>query len=145
MPNTGGYFVPPTILADVDPSSPFAQEELAGPVLAVIRAGDFDEALRIANDSPFGLVGGVYSRSPRNIERARHEFAVGNLFINHSTVDIRVDRQPFGGFGMSGTGTQVGGPDYLLNFVRARTVTENTMRHGMASALAPADSTLVVH
>jgi len=128
-----GYFIGPTIIADVDPRSPLAQQEVFGPVLVVIRAADFDEAVRIANDTPYALTGGVYSRSPANLDTARREFRVGNLYINRKITGSRVDIQPFGGFQLSGTGRgKAGGPDYLLQYCTARTITENALRHGFA-------------
>ncbi|MDB5294028.1 MAG: rocA1, partial [Phycisphaerales bacterium] len=111
-----------------------AQEEIFGPVLAVIRAKDLDEALRIANGTRYALTGGVYSRSPANVERARREFRVGNLYVNRKITGALVDRQPFGGFKLSGVGSKAGGPDYLKQFTVPRTVTENTLRRGFAPA-----------
>jgi RHH-type proline utilization regulon transcriptional repressor/proline dehydrogenase/delta 1-pyrroline-5-carboxylate dehydrogenase len=134
---TGGYYVPPTILADVPPNARIANEEVFGPVLAVIRAADFGEAVRIANATPYALCGGVYTRSPANIERARRDLEVGNLYINRKISGSMVDRQPFGGYRLSGLGTKFGGPDYLIQFCVTRTVTENTLRHGVASDSAP--------
>jgi RHH-type proline utilization regulon transcriptional repressor/proline dehydrogenase/delta 1-pyrroline-5-carboxylate dehydrogenase len=99
-------------------------------VLAVMRAKDLDDALRIANGTAYALTGGLYSRSPVNIERVRREFRVGNLYINRKITGALVDRQPFGGFKLSGVGSKAGGPDYLLQFLTARTITENTLRHG---------------
>ena len=125
-----GYFVPPTVFVDVKPDSRLAQEEILGPVLAVIRAKDFDEALRIANGTRFALTGGLFSRSPSHIEQARREFAVGNLYINRRITGSQVDAQPFGGFRLSGTGVKAGSPDYLLHFMDARCITENTQRSG---------------
>jgi RHH-type proline utilization regulon transcriptional repressor/proline dehydrogenase/delta 1-pyrroline-5-carboxylate dehydrogenase len=112
-----------------------AQEEIFGPVLAVLAARDFDEALALANGTAYALTGGIYSRSPSRIERARREFAVGNLYINRKITGARVGLQPFGGFRMSGIGSKAGGPDYLLQFLEPRTITENTMRRGFAPAL----------
>ena len=112
--------------------APLAREEIFGPVLSVFRADNFDEALEIALEVPFALTGGVYSRNPRNIERARDRFRVGNLYINRKTTGAIVGRQPFGGLRMSGVGDKAGGPDYLLQFLEPRTVTENTMRRGFA-------------
>ena len=126
-----GYYVPPTILVDVEPDSALAQEEILGPVLAVIRAGDFDEALEIANSTRYALTGGLFSRSPTNIDRARRDFAVGNLYINRRITGSQVDAQPFGGFKLSGTGVKAGSPDYLLAFLDARCITENTSRSGL--------------
>lgn len=127
-----GYFVGPHIFADVAPSARVAQEEIFGPVLAVIRAADFSEAIRIVNDTDYGLTAGVFSRSPANLNRARSELMVGNLYLNRGITGALVGRQPFGGFKMSGIGSKAGGSDYLLQFVLPRTVTENTMRRGFA-------------
>jgi RHH-type transcriptional regulator, proline utilization regulon repressor / proline dehydrogenase / delta 1-pyrroline-5-carboxylate dehydrogenase len=126
----GGYFVPPTIFADVDPNSDLAQKEIFGPVLAVIKAKDMDHALKIANSTEYALTGGLYSRSPATIERVKREFEVGNLYINRGNTGALVERHPFGGFKMSGVGSKAGGPDYLLQFMEPRVVTENTMRRG---------------
>jgi RHH-type proline utilization regulon transcriptional repressor/proline dehydrogenase/delta 1-pyrroline-5-carboxylate dehydrogenase len=132
---SGHPFVPPHIFASVDPGHPIAQEEIFGPVLAVIKAKDFDEALRIANDSPYKLTGGVFSRKPSNLARARREFRVGNLYLNRAITGALVARQPFGGFGMSGVGSKAGGAEYLLQFVEPRACAENTMRRGFAPEL----------
>ena len=120
------------IVADVPPVARVAQEEIFGPVLAVLKAKDLDDALRIANGTPYALTGGVYSRSPANLERVRREFRVGNLYINRGITGAMVDRQPFGGFKLSGIGTKAGGPEYLLEFLLTRSITENTMRRGFA-------------
>ncbi len=133
-----GYFVGPAIFADVPPDCPLAQEEIFGPVLAVMRAGDFDEALVLANGTRYALTGGVYSRSPSRVARAREDFHVGNLYINRKITGAVVGRQPFGGFRLSGVGSKAGGPDYLLQFVEPRTVTENTLRRGYAPPLESA-------
>ena len=101
-------------------------------MLAVLRARDLDDALRIANGTDYALTGGLYSRSPAHIERVKREFRVGNLYINRKITGALVDRQPFGGFKLSGIGTKAGGRDYLLQFLLPRTVTENTMRRGFA-------------
>ncbi|MBV8555335.1 MAG: aldehyde dehydrogenase family protein, partial [Planctomycetaceae bacterium] len=127
-----GSYVGPLIVADVRPEARVAQEEIFGPVLAVLRARDLQEALRIANGTPYALTGGLYSRSPAHIDRVKREFRVGNLYINRPITGALVDRQPFGGFKLSGIGTKAGGPDYLLEFLLSRTVTENTMRRGFA-------------
>lgn len=127
-----GYYIGPHIFADVQPDARIAQEEIFGPVLAVMKAADLDEALTIANGTDYALTGGIYSRSPAHLDRARDEFAVGNLYINRGITGALVGRQPFGGFKMSGIGSQAGGPDYLLQFVVPRTITENTMRRGFA-------------
>jgi RHH-type proline utilization regulon transcriptional repressor/proline dehydrogenase/delta 1-pyrroline-5-carboxylate dehydrogenase len=131
----GKPFVGPTIFADVPPDHPLAREEIFGPVLAIIRAKDYDEALRIANDSQYKLTGGVYSRKPANLERARKDFRVGNLYLNRGITGALVGRQPFGGFGMSGVGSKAGGPEYIYQFVEPRACTENTMRRGFAPEL----------
>lgn len=130
-----GYYVPLTIFTDVNPGSRIAKEEIFGPVLSVFKVKDIDEALKVANSTEFALTGGIYSRSPANIERARREFEVGNLYINRGITGALVGRHPFGGFKMSGVGSKAGGPDYLLQFVEPRTVTENTMRRGFAPEL----------
>ena len=127
-----GYFVAPTIFVGVDPKSKLAQEEIFGPVLAVIMAKDMDQAIAIANDTAFGLTGGVYSRSPLHIEKVKRELMVGNLYINRGITGAMVDRHPFGGFKMSGVGSKTGGPDYLLQYLEPRVITENTMRRGFA-------------
>lgn len=127
-----GFFVPPTIFVDVSPEAKIAREEIFGPVLAVIKAKDMDDALKIANSVEYGLTGGLFSRSPANIERVKNEFDVGNLYINRGITGAMVDRHPFGGFKMSGVGSKTGGPDYLLQFMDPRTVTENTLRRGFA-------------
>lgn len=127
-----GYFVGPHMFADVAPDSRLAQEEVFGPVLALIRVKDIDEALRVANGTQFALTGGIYTRSPANLEKAKREFDVGNLYVNRAITGAIVGRQPFGGYKMSGIGSKAGGPDYLLQFVLPRTITENTMRRGFA-------------
>jgi RHH-type proline utilization regulon transcriptional repressor/proline dehydrogenase/delta 1-pyrroline-5-carboxylate dehydrogenase len=127
-----GNYVGPLIVADVSPASRLAQEEIFGPVLAVLRAYDLTKALEIANGTEYALTGGVYSRSPANIDRVAREFRVGNLYVNRTITGALVNRQPFGGFKLSGTGTKAGGPDYLREFLLPRTITENTMRRGFA-------------
>ncbi len=127
-----GYFVGPMIVADVPPNSRIAQEEIFGPLLAVVKANDLTEALAIANGTAYALTGGVYSRSPASIDRVRREFRVGNLYINRTITGALVDRQPFGGFKLSGLGSKAGGSEYLLEFLLTRCVTENTMRRGFA-------------
>ncbi len=125
-----GFFVGPAIFRDVEPHSRIAQEEIFGPVLSVLKAKDFAQALEIANDSQFALTGGIFSRSPAHIEHARREFRVGNLYINRGITGAVVERQPFGGLKLSGIGSKAGGPDYLLQFLEPRTISENTLRHG---------------
>ena len=118
-----GYFVSPTVF-EVDPEARVAQEEIFGPVLSVIRARDFEDALAIANDNPYGLTGGVYSRSRDHLELARREFNAGNIYFNRKITGALVGVQPFGGFGMSGTDSKAGGPDYLPLHMLAKTVVE---------------------
>ncbi|NJL87305.1 MAG: L-glutamate gamma-semialdehyde dehydrogenase [Leptolyngbyaceae cyanobacterium SM1_1_3] len=127
-----GYFVSPTIFIEVAATDTIAQEEIFGPVLAVIKAENFDQALEIANGTDYGLTGGLYSRTPSHIERSQREFAVGNLYINRNITGAIVARQPFGGFKMSGVGSKAGGPDYLLQFLEPRVITENIQRQGFA-------------
>jgi len=122
----------------VKPNSWLAQNEVFGPVLGVIRAKDMTQALEIANGTEYALTGGVYSRSPANIERVKREFEVGNLYVNRGCTGAMVERHPFGGFKMSGAGSKTGGPDYLLNFMEPRVVTENTLRRGFVPAEEPA-------
>jgi 1-pyrroline-5-carboxylate dehydrogenase len=119
-----GYFIPPTIIADVDPQARIAQEEIFGPVCAFIRARDFDHALEIANGTEYGLTGGLFSGSRSRLERARQEFHVGNLYLNRKITGAMVGVHPFGGFNMSGTDSKAGGPDYLLLFTQAKSVAE---------------------
>jgi 1-pyrroline-5-carboxylate dehydrogenase len=118
----GGYFIPPTIIADVEPTARLAQEEVFGPVLAFIRARDYDEALAIANNTEFGLTGAVYSKDEQRLGRAREEFHVGNLYLNRKCTGALVGVHPFGGFNMSGTDSKAGGPDYLLLFSQAKSI-----------------------
>jgi RHH-type proline utilization regulon transcriptional repressor/proline dehydrogenase/delta 1-pyrroline-5-carboxylate dehydrogenase len=127
-----GYYVGPTVFADVPAGAWIAQEEIFGPVLAVTRATDLDDALRIANGTKYALTGGLYSRSPEHIAAVKRRFRVGNLYVNRKCTGALVDRQPFGGFKLSGIGSKAGGPDYLLQFVLPRTVTENQLRRGFA-------------
>jgi len=119
-----GYFVPPTIFAGVDRNARIAQEEIFGPVLAVIRAKDFDEALAIANGTKYGLTGALYSNDRLRLERARREFHVGNLYLNRKCTGALVDVQPFGGFNLSGTDSKAGGRDYLQLFLQAKSICE---------------------
>ncbi|NER32669.1 MAG: L-glutamate gamma-semialdehyde dehydrogenase [Oscillatoria sp. SIO1A7] len=127
-----GYFIGPTIFSEVKPTAVIAREEIFGPVLAVMRAKSFSEALELANSTDYALTGGLYSRTPSHIDRAADEFEVGNLYINRNITGAIVRRQPFGGFKMSGVGSKAGGPDYLLQFLEPRTVTENIQRQGFA-------------
>jgi RHH-type proline utilization regulon transcriptional repressor/proline dehydrogenase/delta 1-pyrroline-5-carboxylate dehydrogenase len=127
-----GYFIGPVIFSEVSPTATIAQEEIFGPVLSVIRAKNFSEALAIANSTNFALTGGLYSRTPSHIEQAKADFEVGNLYINRGITGAIVSRQPFGGFKLSGVGSKAGGPDYLLQFLEPRTITENIQRQGFA-------------
>jgi RHH-type proline utilization regulon transcriptional repressor/proline dehydrogenase/delta 1-pyrroline-5-carboxylate dehydrogenase len=127
-----GTFVAPHIFADVKPDATIAQEEIFGPVLAVMKVNDVDEALKVATGVRYALTGAVFTRSPATIDKAKKRFRVGNLYINRKCTGAMVGRQPFGGFKMSGIGSKAGGPDYLLQFVVPRTITENTMRRGFA-------------
>ncbi|ACV69243.1 L-glutamate gamma-semialdehyde dehydrogenase [Desulfohalobium retbaense] len=130
-PDTGSY-APLTIVENITPEHRLAQEEIFGPVLAVMRVKDFDQALQWANSTPYALTGAVFSRSPQHLDRARTEFRVGNLYLNRGSTGSMVERHPFGGFKLSGVGSKTGGPDYLLQFMDPRTATENTMRRGFA-------------
>jgi RHH-type proline utilization regulon transcriptional repressor/proline dehydrogenase/delta 1-pyrroline-5-carboxylate dehydrogenase len=127
-----GYYLSPAIFTDVPADDPLAQEEIFGPVLAVLRARDFAHALEIANNTRYALTGGVYSRRPGHLDRAREAFQVGNLYLNRKITGALVSRQPFGGFRLSGTGHKAGGADYLRQFTDAVCVTENTLRRGFA-------------
>ncbi len=115
-----GFFIEPTVIADVRPGSTIEQEEIFGPVLAVIKAQDYDDALRIANDTQFGLTGAVYSADEAKLDQARREFHVGNLYLNRKCTGALVGVHPFGGFNMSGTDSKAGGSDYLLLFLQAK-------------------------
>ncbi|MBV2167760.1 MAG: L-glutamate gamma-semialdehyde dehydrogenase [Bdellovibrio sp.] len=128
----GGYYVPPTIFGDVPGDAKLAQQEIFGPVVAVVRAKNLDQALEIANSTEYALTGGLFSRSPANIARVKEEFEVGNLYINRGITGAMVDRHPFGGFKMSGIGSKTGGPDYLKQYMEPAAVTENTLRRGFA-------------
>jgi len=119
-----GYFIQPTIIADVHPMAKISQEEIFGPVLAVIKARDFDNALEIANNTEFGLTGGVYSRNASKLEKAQEVFHVGNLYLNRKCTGAMVGAHPFGGFNMSGTDSKAGGQDYLLLFLQAKSIAE---------------------
>jgi 1-pyrroline-5-carboxylate dehydrogenase len=117
-----GYFLEPTVIADVAPDAVIAQEEIFGPVLAVIKARDYDDALAIANNTEFGLTGAVYSTDESKLERAKNEFFVGNLYLNRKCTGALVGGNPFGGFNMSGTDSKAGGHDYLLLFLQAKSI-----------------------
>ncbi len=119
-----GYFIKPTVIADVDSKARVFQEEIFGPVLAVTKADDFDHALQLANDSEYGLTGAVFTTNAAKAEKARRQFFVGNLYINRKCTGAMVGAHPFGGFNMSGTDSKAGGPDYLLQFVQAKSIAE---------------------
>ena len=121
---SGGYYIPPTIFADVDPDAKISQEEIFGPVLAFIRARDFDHAMEIANNTEFGLTGALYSAERERLERAADDFHVGNLYLNRKCTGALVGVHPFGGFNMSGTDSKAGGPDYLLLFTQGKSIAE---------------------
>jgi len=130
--NEGACFVGPQIFTEVPPDARLVREEVFGPVVAIQRARDFDHAIELFNGTDYALAGGVFSRSPAHIEQARRQCECGNLYINRRITDARVDLQPFGGSRMSGTGHKSGGPDYLVQFCRPQTITENTLRRGFA-------------
>ena len=119
-----GYFIQPTVIADLSPKARISQEEIFGPVLSVIPAKDFDHALEIANDTEFGLTGAVYSKNPKKIEKAAEQFHVGNLYLNRKCTGAMVGAHPFGGFNMSGTDSKTGGKEYLMHFLQAKAIAE---------------------
>jgi len=123
-----GYFIRPTVIADVQPRATIAQEEIFGPVLAVIKAKNFDEAMEIANNTEYGLTGAVYSKNKKHLQRAENEFFVGNLYLNRKCTGALVGVHPFGGFNMSGTDSKAGGGDYLLLFLQAKSIAEKVKR-----------------
>jgi len=125
-----GYFIEPTVFDDVDPHARIAQEEIFGPVLSVIKAKDFDDALHIANDTEYGLTGSLYSKDPERIQRAKEEYHVGNLYFNRKSTGALVGVHPFGGFNMSGTDSKAGGPDYLLLFTQAKAISAKKSSDG---------------
>ncbi|WAA09193.1 L-glutamate gamma-semialdehyde dehydrogenase [Fervidibacillus albus] len=122
--NSNGYYIQPTVFADIDPEAVIMQEEIFGPVVTFTKANDFDEAIEIANNTEYGLTGAVISKNRYHIEKAREDFHVGNLYINRGCTGAVVGYQPFGGFNMSGTDSKAGGPDYLLLHMQAKTVSE---------------------
>jgi 1-pyrroline-5-carboxylate dehydrogenase len=122
-----GYFIQPTVIADIPAKSTLEQEEIFGPVLVVIKSSNFDHALEIANDTEFGLTGAVYSSSREKLDRAVREFHVGNLYLNRKCTGAMVGAHPFGGFNMSGTDSKSGGPDYLYLFTQAKSVGEKIL------------------
>jgi RHH-type proline utilization regulon transcriptional repressor/proline dehydrogenase/delta 1-pyrroline-5-carboxylate dehydrogenase len=128
-----GYFVGPTVFVDIEPQHRLAQEEIFGPVLAVMKAETFVEAIRMANGTSYALTGGVFTRSPANLAIAREQFDVGNLYLNRPITGALVSRQPFGGHRFSGVGAKAGGEDYLAQFMISRVISENTLRRGFES------------
>jgi 1-pyrroline-5-carboxylate dehydrogenase len=120
----GGFFIEPTVIADIAPDAVISQEEIFGPVLAIIKVADFDEGLKVANNTEYGLTGAIYSGSREALDTARREFHVGNLYLNRKCTGAMVGAHPFGGFNMSGTDSKAGGPDYLLLFTQAKSVAE---------------------
>ncbi len=119
-----GYYLQPTIIKGIESHHRIFQEEIFGPVLAVAKSQDFEHALALANDSDYGLTGAIYSHTPAHLERARNEFFVGNLYLNRKCTGAMVGAHPFGGFNMSGTDSKAGGPDYLMQFLQAKTIAE---------------------
>jgi len=139
-----GFFIEPTVIADVKPGDTIEQEEIFGPVLAVIKAENYDDALNIANDTQFGLTGAVYSTDETKLERARREFHVGNLYLNRKCTGALVGVHPFGGFNMSGTDSKAGGRDYLLLFLQAKVAAEKLgATTGRKAGASAADRTAI--
>jgi RHH-type proline utilization regulon transcriptional repressor/proline dehydrogenase/delta 1-pyrroline-5-carboxylate dehydrogenase len=130
-----GYFVPATVFVNVKPEHSIAREEIFGPVVAILRAKNLDEAFALVNGTDYALTGGIFSRSPKALERAQNEMLVGNLYLNRGCTGAVVERHPFGGFKMSGGGTKAGGKGYLENFLFPRSVAENVMRRGFTPPL----------
>jgi RHH-type transcriptional regulator, proline utilization regulon repressor / proline dehydrogenase / delta 1-pyrroline-5-carboxylate dehydrogenase len=126
-----GWFVPPTLAVGLPDDSPVNREEIFGPLLSVTTVADMEEAIDIVDSLPFALTGGLFSRNPATVERVEARLPVGNLYVNRGITGAMVGRQPFGGNRRSGIGSKAGGPDYLLQFVEPRVVTENTMRQGI--------------
>ena len=126
-----GWFCPPTVAAELPAGSAVLEEEIFGPLLAIERVRDVEDACEIVGAQPFGLTGGLFARNPATVKYVRARSPVGNLYVNRGITGAMVGRQPFGGNRLSGNGTKAGGPDYLLQFVEPRVVTENTMRHGL--------------
>ena len=131
-PRGDGWFCPPSLAVDLPEESAVLREEIFGPLLALTAVRDLDHAIEVVESLPFGLTGGLFCRSPRTVERVAARLPVGNLYVNRGITGAMVGRQPFGGNRRSGVGSKAGGPDYLLQFVEPRVVTENTMRHGIS-------------
>jgi RHH-type proline utilization regulon transcriptional repressor/proline dehydrogenase/delta 1-pyrroline-5-carboxylate dehydrogenase len=134
VPGTG-WFSGPTVAVDLQPDSPVLSDEIFGPVLAVTRVRDVDEACDVVDSLPFALTGGLFARNPATVESVVRRSPVGNLYVNRPITGAMVGRQPFGGNRLSGTGSQAGGPDYVLQFVEPRATSENTVRHGLVPEL----------
>jgi RHH-type proline utilization regulon transcriptional repressor/proline dehydrogenase/delta 1-pyrroline-5-carboxylate dehydrogenase len=130
---TGGWYIGPMVVLAARVRARIASEEIFGPLVTLLRADDFERALALANDTDYALTAGIFSRSPSRIRRAVDELRAGNVYVNRAITGARVGRQPFGGYGLSGVGSKAGGPDYLLQFLDPRVVTENTVRQGFAS------------
>jgi RHH-type proline utilization regulon transcriptional repressor/proline dehydrogenase/delta 1-pyrroline-5-carboxylate dehydrogenase len=126
-----GWFCPPTVAVDLPPGSPVLEEEIFGPLLAIERVRDVEQACDIVDGLPFALTGGLFARDPSTVRYVTGRTPVGNLYVNRGITGAMVGRQPFGGNRLSGNGTKAGGPDYLRHFVEPRALTENTMRHGL--------------
>nr|MBA3300782.1 aldehyde dehydrogenase family protein [Thermoleophilaceae bacterium] len=126
-----GWFCAPVVAADLPPDSRLLHEEVFGPLLAIERVKSIDDALERVEASPFALTGGLFSRSPGTVGHVARWLSVGNLYVNRGITGAMVGRQPFGGNRLSGIGAKAGGPDYLLQFVEPRVVTQNTVRHGL--------------
>jgi RHH-type transcriptional regulator, proline utilization regulon repressor / proline dehydrogenase / delta 1-pyrroline-5-carboxylate dehydrogenase len=131
-PQSEGYFAAATVVADLPESSPLLRDELFGPLLAVQRVRDIEQACDLIDELPMALTGGLFARDPGTVRYVRGRTPVGNLYVNRGITGAIVGRQPFGGNRLSGTGAKAGGPDYLLSFVEPRAISENTMRHGLA-------------
>ena len=128
----GGWYVGPTVVVTDRLRARIATEEIFGPLLTVMRADDFEQAVALANDTEYALTAGIFSRSPARIRHAADALRAGNLYVNRGITGALVGCQPFGGYGLSGTGAKAGGPDYLLQLVEPRVITENTIRQGFA-------------
>lgn len=131
-----GHYVPPTVFEESDFQSELGQQEFFGPLVALFKVKNFDEAVRAFNDVDYALTGGIFSRSPKNLQRGKDELECGNLYVNRGCTGALVYKQPFGGFKLSGCGAKAGGPDYLLQFLEPRTICENTMRRGFAPEIS---------
>ncbi|HLW93924.1 MAG TPA: aldehyde dehydrogenase family protein [Solirubrobacteraceae bacterium] len=131
-PDTGGFFVGPTIFDNVTPQMTIAREEIFGPVLSVEPVTGVEAACDLVDAQPQALTGGLFSRNPKTVEAVVRRTPVGNLYVNRAITGAMVGRQPFGGNGLSGSGTKAGGPDYLKQFAQAVVVSESTVRHGLA-------------